>query len=127
MQYVGSIGPAERNELLGGADALLSLINFNEPFALSMIEAMACGTSVVASPRGSVSEFIRHQETGFIVNDLDEAAAAVGRLGDISRERARRHVEENFSRERMVENYIKVYKEILRINLASGASPETTR
>jgi glycosyltransferase involved in cell wall biosynthesis len=127
VRYVGSVGPAERGELLGGADALLHLINFNEPFGLSMIEAMACGTPVIARPRGSVPEIVRHQETGYIVDDLDEAVAAVGRLGEISRERARRHVEERFSRERMVENYIRVYKEILRINLALGASPETAR
>jgi glycosyltransferase involved in cell wall biosynthesis len=127
VRYVGAVGSAERDELLGGADALLHLINFNEPFGLSMIEAMACGAPIIARPRGSVPEIVRHQETGFIVNDLDEAVAAVGRIGEISRERARRHVEESFSRERMVENYIRVYKEILRINLASRASPETTR
>ncbi len=114
-QYVGSVGPAERDELLGGADALLHLINFNEPFGLSMIEAMACGTPVIARPRGSVPEIVRHQETGFIVKDLDEAVEAVGLLGEISRERARRRVEESFSRERMVENYIGVYESVLKM------------
>nr|AQQ75141.1 hypothetical protein [uncultured bacterium] len=114
VRYVGSVGPAERDELLGRADALLHLINFDEPFGLSMIEAMACGTPVIARPRGSVPEVVRHRETGFIVGDPDEAVEAVGLLGEISRERARRHVEENFSRERMVEKYIEVYERVLK-------------
>lgn len=113
VRYVGSVGPAERDEILGGADALAHLINFNEPFGLSMIESMACGTPVIARRRGSVPEVVRHRETGFIVDDLDEAVAAVGSLGEISRERARRHVEENFSHKRMVENYIRVYELVL--------------
>ncbi|HWQ36641.1 MAG TPA: glycosyltransferase family 4 protein [Blastocatellia bacterium] len=114
VRYVGSVGPEERDEVLGRADALLHLINFNEPFGLSLIEAMACGTPVIARPRGSVPEVIRHGETGFIVQSVDEAVAAVGQLGRISRARARRHVEENFSRERMVENYLRVYERVLR-------------
>jgi glycosyltransferase involved in cell wall biosynthesis len=113
VRYVGSLAGAERDQVLGGADALLHLVNFDEPFGLSMIEAMACGAPVIATGRGSVPEIIRQGETGFIVNGVDEAVAAVGRLGEISRERARRHVEENFSRERMVENYLSVYGQVL--------------
>jgi glycosyltransferase involved in cell wall biosynthesis len=69
MRYVGPVGAAERDELLRGADALLRLINFDEPFGLSMIDAMACGAPVIARPRGSVPEIVRHQETGFIVSE----------------------------------------------------------
>ncbi|PYP82971.1 MAG: glycosyl transferase [Blastocatellia bacterium AA13] len=114
ISYIGPVGPAERDAVLGQAEALLHLINFDEPFGLSMIEAMACGTPVIARPRGSVPEIVRDGETGFIVDDLDEAAAAVNRLGEINRARARQHVEACFSRDRMVETYIRVYEEVLR-------------
>lgn len=121
VRYVGSVGPEERDELLGRADALLHLINFNEPFGLSMIEAMACGTPVIARGRGSVPEIIRHGETGFIVQSVDEAVEAVSRLGEINRAHTRRHIEENFSRTRMVERYIRVYEEVLRMEAAKNA------
>ncbi|GAB4413592.1 MAG: hypothetical protein Fur0044_08020 [Anaerolineae bacterium] len=114
IRYIGSVGPEQRNELLGGAYALLHLINFAEPFGLSLIEAMACGVPVIAYPRGSISEIIRHEETGFIVNGLDEAVAAVQRVSELERPRIRRHVAENFSRERMVDEYIEVYRQVLR-------------
>jgi glycosyltransferase involved in cell wall biosynthesis len=121
LRYIGSVGPAERDELLGRADALLHIINFNEPFGLSMIEAMACGTPVIARPRGSVPEVVKHGETGFFVEDLDEAVAAVERIGEIKRRRARQHVEEHFSRARMVEKYIKAYEEVLRMEATKRA------
>jgi glycosyltransferase involved in cell wall biosynthesis len=127
VRHVGSVGPEERDEILGGADALRHLINFNEPFGLSMIAAMACGAPVITRLRGSVPEGIRHQGTGFIVHDLDEVVAAVNRPGETSRERGRRCIEKSLSHERMVENYIEVYKEVLRINLASEISLETPR
>lgn len=114
IRYIGSVGPEQRNELLGGAYALLHLINFAEPFGLSMIEAMACGVPVIAYPRGSIPEVIRHEETGFIVAHLDDAVTAVQRVAELDRTRIRRHVAENFSRERMVDEYIEVYQEVLR-------------
>ncbi|MCK6624287.1 MAG: glycosyltransferase family 4 protein [Anaerolineae bacterium] len=114
IRYIGSVGPEQRNELLGGAYALLHLINFAEPFGLSMIEAMACGVPVIAYPRGSIPEIIRHEETGFIVNRLDEAVAAVQHISELDRSRIRRHVAENFSRERMVDAYLKVYQEVIQ-------------
>ena len=95
------------------ASALLHLINFNEPFGLSLVEAMACGTPVIAYGRGSIPELIKHGETGFIVNDIDEAAAAVRSIGELDRARIRQHVVENFSRERMVDGYIRVYQEVI--------------
>jgi glycosyltransferase involved in cell wall biosynthesis len=90
------------------------LINFAEPFGLSLVEAMACGTPVIAYGRGSIPELIKHGETGFMVKDIDEAAAAVHAIDQLDRPRIRRHVEENFSRERMVEEYIHAYQEVLQ-------------
>lgn len=113
IDYIGSVGPEQRDELLGGASALLHLINFNEPFGLSLVEAMACGTPVIAYGRGSIPELIKHGETGFIVKDIDEATAVVRSIGELDRARIRQHVEENFSRERMVDGYIQVYREVL--------------
>ena len=115
VRYLGSIGPDERDKVLGGALALLHLIDFDEPFGLSMIEAMACGTPVIATGRGSVPEVVRDGETGFIVGSADEAVAAIGRVGALDRRRIRNHVAENFSRERMVDNYLEVYRQILQI------------
>ena len=112
--YLGSVGPDRRDELLGGAYALLHLINFDEPFGLSLIEAMACGTTVIARARGAVPEIIRHGETGFLVEDVAEAVAALPCVGGLNREAARRHVAEKFSRQRMVEDYIRVYQEVVR-------------
>jgi glycosyltransferase involved in cell wall biosynthesis len=115
FQYLGSVGPKRRNELLGGAFALLHLINFNEPFGLSMVEAMACGTPVLACGRGSVPEIVKHGKTGFIVNSIDEAVAALRSVGELDRRALRSYVEQQFSRERMVEDYLAVYEKILRI------------
>jgi glycosyltransferase involved in cell wall biosynthesis len=75
---------------------------------------MACGTPVIAYGRGSIPELIKHGETGFMVKDIDEAAAAVQAIDQLDRPLIRRHVEENFSRERMVEGYIRVYRQVLR-------------
>jgi glycosyltransferase involved in cell wall biosynthesis len=112
--YLGSVGPEERSEVLGGAAALLHLIGFDEPFGLSMVEAMACGVPVIAIGRGSVPEVVVDGETGFIVNDLAEAMVAVQRLDEIDRSAARRHVEAHFSAERMADGYLDVYREVLR-------------
>jgi glycosyltransferase involved in cell wall biosynthesis len=108
--YVGSVGPGERDQLLGGAYALIHLINFNEPFGLSMVEAMACGTPVIATRRGSTPEVIAEGRTGFIVDGPEEALAAVRSAAGLDRSAIRRYVEERFSRDRMVDDYIKAYK-----------------
>ena len=115
IRYIGSVGPDRRDEILGGAKALLHLINFNEPFGLSMVEAMACGTPVIATPRGSVPEIVVDGETGFLVRSIDEAVSAIARIKELDRARARLHVERNFSQDRMVEEYLRVYKEVLRM------------
>ncbi|HXW01606.1 MAG TPA: glycosyltransferase family 4 protein [Anaerolineae bacterium] len=114
IDYIGSVGPEQRDELLGRASALLHLINFAEPFGLSLVEAMACGTPIIAYGHGSIPELIKHGKTGFIVKDIDEAAAAVQAIDRLDRPRIRRHVEENFSREQMVEGYIHAYQEVLQ-------------
>lgn len=113
IQYVGSVGPEARNKLLGGAAALLHLINFDEPFGLSMIEAMACGTPVVATKRGSVPEVVRDGVSGFVVESADEAVGAVQNLGELPRVRVREYAEARFSRKRMVDDYLRVYEKIL--------------
>jgi glycosyltransferase involved in cell wall biosynthesis len=111
--YVGSVGPVQRNLLLKQACALLHPINFNEPFGLSVIESMACGTPVIAFNRGSMSELIEDGNTGFLVTTVEEAIKAVARIKDIDRAGCRRRVEQHFTVERMVEDYSQVYHSIL--------------
>ncbi len=113
IRYVGSVGPERRDELLGGAFALLHLISFEEPFGLSVAESMACGTPVVATPRGSMPELIRPGVTGLLVESAEEAAARLGEIEAMARAPIRRHVEENFSQARMAEAYERVYRQIL--------------
>jgi glycosyltransferase involved in cell wall biosynthesis/mannose-6-phosphate isomerase-like protein (cupin superfamily) len=115
IRYVGSVGPDQRDRLLGEAHALVHLINFDEPFGLSMIEAMACGTPVIASRRGSVPEIIADGQTGFIVDNPEQALEAVRRVVELDRAAIRRYVGQNFSRDKMVNDYINVYKEILQM------------
>ncbi|HEU4389546.1 MAG TPA: glycosyltransferase family 4 protein [Blastocatellia bacterium] len=114
IRYIGSVGPEQRDQILGGAFALLHIINFEEPFGLSMVEAMACGTPVIARGRGSVPELIRNGVTGFIVDTVEEAVEAVKAAGSLDRRQARQHVVENFSSDRMVDGYVRVYEEVLR-------------
>lgn len=111
--YVGSAGPEKRNELLGNALALLHPINFNEPFGLSVAEAMLCGTPVIAFNRGSMPELIKHEQTGFLVSDVDEAVEAVTQLGQIDRNMCLNWATSQFSSEKMVSDYFELYKRIL--------------
>jgi glycosyltransferase involved in cell wall biosynthesis len=111
--YVGAAGPVQRNQLLGKAYALLHPINFNEPFGLSVIESMACGTPVIAFDRGSMPELIESGKNGFLVNNVDEAIETVARIKEIDRAYCRRHVERHFTVDRMINEYIQVYEMIL--------------
>lgn len=111
--YVGHAGPEKRQELLGKASALLHPINFNEPFGMSVAEAMLCGTPVIAFNKGSMPELIKHQETGFLVNTVDEAAEAVSNLTSINRQSCRNWAKANFSSEKMVDDYYRLYQQIL--------------
>jgi glycosyltransferase involved in cell wall biosynthesis len=110
IQYVGEVDHEQRVELLCGARALLFPIDWEEPFGLAMIEAMACGTPVMATNRGSVSEVVTHGRTGIVVDTLDEMAAAVDAVDGLDRDVIRREVEQRFSVERMVEGYLDVYE-----------------
>jgi glycosyltransferase involved in cell wall biosynthesis/quercetin dioxygenase-like cupin family protein len=112
--YVGSAGPEKRDELLGGAYALLHPINFDEPFGLSVVEAMACGTPVIAVKRGSMPEIVADGITGFLVSDSSEMVDAVAKIKHLDRFRCRQWVEERFSADRMVEEYIRVYEKVVQ-------------
>ncbi|RJP86750.1 MAG: glycosyltransferase family 4 protein [Desulfobacteraceae bacterium] len=112
--YIGSAGPAERSRLLGKACALLHPIKFDEPFGLSVIESMACGTPVIAFERGSMPELIENGKSGFLVGNVDEAVEAVARIPEIDRATCRRHVERRFTVDRMIDEYINVYETILK-------------
>ncbi len=112
VEFVGEIGEKEKQEFLGGAMALLMLIDWPEPFGIVMIEANACGTPVIAWNCGSVPEIIEDGVNGFVVNDMDEAAEAVERLGEIKREDCRRRFEEYFTSERMARDYLEVYERL---------------
>ncbi len=112
--YVGSVGPVERNRLLGSACALLHPIQFDEPFGLSVIESMACGTPVITFDRGSMPELIENGKNGFLVHNVDEAVETVARVKEIDRATCRQHVERHFTVDRMVEQYVEVYKMILQ-------------
>lgn len=113
--YIGSVGPDQRNRLLGKACALLHPIRFDEPFGLSVIESMACGTPVIAFDRGSMPELIQNGKNGFLVNTAAEAVEAVARVDEIDRAFCRRHVEKHFTVERMIREYIQVYEMILQV------------
>lgn len=113
VRYVGSVGPAERDALLGGAFALLHLVSFEEPFGLSVVEAMATGTPVIAFPRGSMPEIIVDGATGFLVESVEAAEEALRRVSGIDRAACRADVESRFSAERMVSDYIRVYREVV--------------
>jgi glycosyltransferase involved in cell wall biosynthesis len=114
IHYIGPIGPQQRNELLGQAAALLHPVMEPERFGLVMIEAMACGTPVIGFDRGSVREVVSHGETGFVVRDTAQAVEAISRLGEISRRACRTRVEKRFTLQIMVEEYVKVYDEVLQ-------------
>ena len=111
--YRGNLGPVERNKLFGEDTALLHPISFEEPFGLSVVESMMCGTPVVAFNCGSMKELIIDNRTGFLVDNTDEAVAAISKLSELNREETRVHALENFSSKSMVDNYLSLYKSIL--------------
>lgn len=113
VDFRGVIGGTERLAALGSARALLHLIGFDEPFGLSVIEAMACGTPVIAYRRGSMAELIVDGVTGFLVEGFEEAVAAVGRIDEIDRAACRHHVEQNFTVTRMARKYLELYRRLL--------------
>jgi glycosyltransferase involved in cell wall biosynthesis len=113
VEYVGEIADHQKGAFLGGADALLFPVDWPEPFGLVMIEAFACGVPVIAFRRGSVPEVIEHGVTGFIVDTTEEAIAATGRIGTLSRRQCRLVFEQRFSAARMAADYVQVYARLI--------------
>jgi glycosyltransferase involved in cell wall biosynthesis len=116
IRFLGEISETRKSEFLGGAAALLFPIDWPEPFGLVMIEAMACGTPVIAFRRGAVPEIIEHGVTGFIVDTEEEALESIKHLGDLSRETVRAEFERRFTAHRMAERYVRLYG---ALNIAS--------
>lgn len=114
VEYIGEIGENEKSEFLGNAHALVFPIDWPEPFGLVMIEAMACGTPVVAFNRGSVPEVIENGVSGFVVEDEISAVAAIKRLSTLPREKVRAAFEARFTSKVMATNYVAVYEDLLR-------------
>jgi glycosyltransferase involved in cell wall biosynthesis len=112
VEFVGEIGEADKSAFLGGARALLFPIDWPEPFGLVMIEAMACGTPVIARPCGSVPEVVVDGRTGFLASTLIDMVEGVKRLHEIDRAECRREVESRFSVERMTQDYETVYRRL---------------
>jgi glycosyltransferase involved in cell wall biosynthesis len=113
VTYLGPVGTGERAGVLGRAAALLHLIDFDEPFGFSVVEAMACGTPVVAFARGSMAELVEDGVTGFLVHDSAGATDAVGRVGTLDRATVQAHAARRFGRERMVDDYLEAYRLLL--------------
>ncbi|MGX5818835.1 glycosyltransferase family 4 protein [Chitinophaga lutea] len=113
VRYLGSVGPKDRNSLLGNALALLHPIHFEEPFGLSVAEAMMCGTPVIAYRRGSMPELIRDGQTGFLTGNVGQAAERVADLRRINRSACREWSMARFSVQRMVRDYVGVYEKVL--------------
>ena len=111
--YAGNSGPYKRNKLLGGAIALLHPISFEEPFGLSIVESMFCGTPVIAFNRGSMGELISHEKNGFLVQNTVEAVEAVRNIKHINRKYCYEWAMSRFTTQKMTEEYLKVYNEIL--------------
>jgi glycosyltransferase involved in cell wall biosynthesis len=123
IEFIGEIGDAEKSDFLGNASALLFPIDWPEPFGLVMIEAMACGTPVIAWNCGSVPEVIEHGVSGFVVDDMEQAVAAVGRLCELDRRRVRSSFERRFTAEVMARNYLRLYWRLYRDAQASRIRP----
>jgi glycosyltransferase involved in cell wall biosynthesis len=122
VQYVGELGDRDKNEFIGNALALLFPIDWPEPFGLAMIEALACGTPVIAWPHGSVREVVRDGLSGFIVEDVASAVRAVGAIDQIDRRRCRAEFETRFTADRMAADYLEIYEKAI-----SGAGARERR
>jgi glycosyltransferase involved in cell wall biosynthesis len=113
VDYIGEIGDDGKQQFLGNAQALLFPIDWPEPFGIVMIEAMACGTPVIAYRSGSVPEVMEQGRTGFVVRELDDAIEAVRRVRYLSRARCREVFEERFTAQRMAHDYLDVYAQLI--------------
>jgi glycosyltransferase involved in cell wall biosynthesis len=113
VEFIGEIGALEKNEFLGNASALLFPINWQEPFGLVMIEALACGLPVIAYPFGSVPEIIEDGVIGFLVHDVAEAVQAVRRISTIDRRICRQVFQKRFTSKRMARDYVAIYERMI--------------
>ena len=113
VEFVGEVGGVDKLELLGEARALLMPIRWPEPFGMVMVEALACGTPVIAFPEGAAPEVVEHGRTGFLCGDEPEMVAAVRRLDELDRAACRRSVVERFSARRMAAQHVSVYRSVL--------------
>ena len=114
IEYIGEISESEKSEFLGNALAFMFTIDWPEPFGLAMIEALACGTPVIARPCGSVREVIRPGATGYIADSIDEMVASIGKIDEISRAECRREFETRFTSEVMVDAYERIYRRLIK-------------
>jgi glycosyltransferase involved in cell wall biosynthesis len=112
VEFLGAVGPRRRGEILGASAALLHPIGFDEPFGLSVVESMACGTPVVAYARGSMPEVIDEGVTGHLVHTVEQAVDAVARVAAIDRAGCRARARQRFGADRMVTDYLAVYDEV---------------
>jgi glycosyltransferase involved in cell wall biosynthesis len=113
VEFVGEIGYPCKNDFLGDALALLFPIDWPEPFGLVMMESLACGTPVIAYPRGSVPEIVEDGVSGFLVRNVEQAAEAVRRIDRIDRKRCRQRFEERFTAKRMCDDYLALYERLV--------------
>ncbi|BBY94067.1 glycosyl transferase [Mycobacterium gallinarum] len=113
VRYLGAVEKSDRAAVLGNAHALLHLIDFDEPFGYSVVEAMACGTPVVANSRGSMGELIMHGTTGFLVDDIESAVAAIDAAGELDRRTIAEHTAEHFTVATMIDKYVEVYRDVI--------------
>jgi glycosyltransferase involved in cell wall biosynthesis len=113
IEFIGEIGYPEKNEFLGNAAAMLFPISWPEPFGIVMIEAMACGTPVIAYPFGSVPEVVTDGVSGYIVSDQAGAVEAVKNINKLNRKRIRKHFEQHFTADRMALDYLKLYERMV--------------
>jgi glycosyltransferase involved in cell wall biosynthesis len=119
VEYVGPVDDAQKNQLLGRAAAMIVPVEWDEPFGIVFAESLACGTPVISCPRGALPEIVRGGVDGFLVNDLDQACAAVAELPAISRTECRRRVEMQFSSGAVVAKYLDLYGQIANPKTAS--------
>jgi glycosyltransferase involved in cell wall biosynthesis len=123
IEFVGEIGEHQKSEFLGNAAALLFPIAWREPFGLVMIEAMACGTPVIAFNNGSVPEVLEDGVTGFIVENEQQAIEAVAKIGTLDRDRIRTEFNHRFTAHHMAQNYLKLYSRLAAKIQRTGTGP----
>jgi glycosyltransferase involved in cell wall biosynthesis len=114
IEYIGPVNDVEKNKLLGSACSFLMPIEWNEPFGIVMAEAMACGTPVIGYPLGAVPEIVTNNFNGFLANDIGGMVEALRKIETIDRSNCRKTVEDRFSADKIIGNYLSVYHQIMK-------------